>query len=165
MTASGAPVSDEENDRWCMAVRLLGHIEYGLDRVLQRRHGLPLSEYRALYALAYAADEGGLRMHQLAERMGLKESSVTRLVARLERDGLTERAAKGRDQRGVYASITEAGHRRYQEATPTYRAALGAELDSATRSPYLAALAAWVRPPIGPETPPAHSPEGAHGDD
>ncbi|GAA2820207.1 MarR family transcriptional regulator [Saccharopolyspora taberi] len=137
--------TDEENDRWCMAVRLLGRIEAGLDRTLQRRHGLPLSEYRALCALALAADEGGLRMHELAERIGLKESSATRLVMRLERDKLTTRAQGGKDLRGVYARITEEGRLRYAEATPTYRAALGAELDEAAGNPYLAALATWIR--------------------
>lgn len=102
-------------------------------------------------------------MRDLAERMGLKESSVTRLVARLEQDGLTKRTSKGRDQRGVYASITDAGYQRYEQATPTYRAALGTELDSATRNPYLAALAAWVRPAT--DTLPARSSEGVHSDD
>jgi len=145
-TGPGSPAADDqENDRWCMAVRLLGRIETELDRVLRRRHGLALSDYRALCALVLAADEGGLRMRELAERTGLKESSGTRLVERLQRDGLTDRAARGRDLRGVYATVTDAGYARYAEATPTYRAALGAELHDAADNPYLAALVAWVR--------------------
>lgn len=137
--------TDQENDRWCMAVRLLGRIETELDRVLQRRHGLALSDYRALCALVLTEDEGGLRMRELAERTGLKESSVTRLAARLERDGLTERVARGRDQRGVYATVTDVGRERCTDATPTYRTALGAELRDAAGNPYLAALVTWVR--------------------
>lgn len=144
---SASPATDEEHDRWCMAVRLLGRIEQELDRVLRRGHGLPLPEYRALCALVLAREDGGLRMRELSERIGLKESSVTRLVIRLEHDGLTERTAGGSDRRAVTASITAEGYRRYTEATPTYRAVLGEELDQAEQNQYLAALAAWVRDP------------------
>lgn len=128
-----------------MAVRLLGRIERKLDDVLKRGFGLPLPEYRALCALVIAQEEGGLRMRELSERIGLKESSVTRLMVRLERHGLTERTTAGHDRRGVTATITDAGLKRYADATPTYRATLGAELDQAKENQYLAALASWVR--------------------
>ncbi|MER6070002.1 hypothetical protein ABT187_14390 [Streptomyces sp. NPDC001817] len=42
------PADEAQDDRRCMAVRLLGRVEKHLDETLQRRHGLPLSEYRAL---------------------------------------------------------------------------------------------------------------------
>ncbi|MDW6066268.1 hypothetical protein SAZ11_61460 [Streptomyces sp. FXJ1.4098] len=45
------PADDAQDDRWCMAVRLLGRVEKQLDDALQYGHGLPLSEYRALCAL------------------------------------------------------------------------------------------------------------------
>ncbi|WP_225839569.1 MarR family winged helix-turn-helix transcriptional regulator [Streptomyces sp. NK08204] len=138
------PADDEQDDRWCMAVRLLGRVEKHLDETLQRRHGLPLSEYRALCALARPDSGPALRMGELADRIGLKDSTVTRLVARLESQDLAVRAAAPSDGRAVAASITEAGRRRYAEATPTYRAALGAALDASLTNVYLADLAAWV---------------------
>ncbi|MGP3977259.1 MarR family winged helix-turn-helix transcriptional regulator [Streptomyces sp. 8N114] len=160
------PADDAEDDRWCMAVRLLGRVERELDETLSRRHGLPLSEYRALCALSRADAETGseetgsgetegqeaegekataLRMGELADRIGLKDSSVTRLVARLEGRGLAERAAAPGDRRAVAARITPLGRRWYADTTPTYRAALGRALEASLSNVYLADLAAWVR--------------------
>ncbi|MEU2719716.1 MarR family winged helix-turn-helix transcriptional regulator [Streptomyces smyrnaeus] len=151
------PADDDEDDRWCMAVRLLGRVERELDETLSRGHGLPLSEYRALCALGRADTEarGGvgdekaeataLRMGELADRIGLKDSSVTRLVARLEGRGLAERAAAPGDGRAVAARITPLGRQWYAEITPTYRAALGRALEASLSNVYLADLAAWVR--------------------
>lgn len=139
------PVSDAEDDRWCMAVRLLGRVEQRLDETLRRRHGLPLSEYRALCALGRHDSGPSLRMGELADRIGLKDSTVTRLVARLESHGLAERTTPSGDGRAVSASITPDGRQRYADATPTYRAALGDSLEAALTNVYLADLAAWVR--------------------
>ncbi|WP_274917561.1 MarR family winged helix-turn-helix transcriptional regulator [Streptomyces sp. WZ-12] len=128
-----------------MAVRLLGRAEKHLDETLQRRHGLPLSEYRALCALSRPDSGPALRMGELADRIGLKDSTVTRLVGRLETQGLARRTAAPGDGRAVAAGITEAGRQRYAQATPTYRAALGASLEASTANVHLADLAAWVR--------------------
>ncbi|GAA2069343.1 MarR family transcriptional regulator [Streptomyces albiaxialis] len=144
-----APAGDEEDDRWCMAVRLLGQVEKQLDTTLQRHHGLPLSEYRALCALSRAEGAEAMRMGELADRIGLKDSTVTRLVARLESQGLAARTSGSgsstRDGRTVTAVITESGRKRYEQATPTYRAALGRALDTGRANIYLADLATWVR--------------------
>ncbi|MFG2982161.1 MarR family winged helix-turn-helix transcriptional regulator [Streptomyces sp. NPDC048258] len=139
------PASDAEDDRWCMAVRLLGRMERQLDEVLQRRHTLPLSEYRAMCALSRPESGGALRMGELAERIGMKDSSTTRLIARLEAQGLAERTPGAGDGRAVTAAITDAGRERYAAAASTYRAALGAALDAARANAYLADLADWVR--------------------
>lgn len=139
-----AAADDAQDDRWCMAVRLLGQVEKQLDDTLQRQHGLPLSEYRALCALARPDSGPALRMGELAARIGLKDSTVTRLVARLEAMGLAERTAAPGDGRAVAAGITDAGRRRYAEATPAYRTALGAALGDSLANVYLADLAGWV---------------------
>ncbi|MGI5160276.1 MarR family winged helix-turn-helix transcriptional regulator [Microbispora sp. CA-102843] len=147
-TTSGgtpAPADDAQDERWCMAVRLLARVEKELDDALRRNHGLPLSEYRAMCALSRPDAGPGLRMGELADRIGLKDSSVTRLVGRLEQLGLAQRASATGDGRSVAASITPAGRRRHEEATPTYRAVLGAALEAALGNIYLADLAAWVR--------------------
>ncbi|WP_244206656.1 MarR family winged helix-turn-helix transcriptional regulator [Streptomyces swartbergensis] len=139
------PADDAQDERWCMAVRLLGRVEKQLDEALQHEHGLPLSEYRALCALSRPDSGSALRMGELADRIGLKDSTVTRLVGRLEARGLAERASAAGDGRAVAASITPVGRQRYAEATPTYRAALGDALEDALANVYLADLAAWVR--------------------
>ncbi|MEU8353325.1 MarR family transcriptional regulator [Streptomyces sp. NPDC048845] len=127
-----------------MAVRLLGRVEKQLDDTLQREHGLPLSEYRALCALSRTETGPALRMGELADRIGLKDSTVTRLVGRLEGRGLAKRSSGADDGRTVTTSITSAGRQRYAAVTPMYRAALGGALKDALANVYLRDLTAWV---------------------
>ncbi|MGR7001234.1 MarR family winged helix-turn-helix transcriptional regulator [Yinghuangia aomiensis] len=123
---------------WDRLVTLHARVENDLSRALQRAHHLGLSEYRALCHLATAAD-GELRMQELADRLGLNQSSVSRLVARLEADGLTRRDLCANDRRGVYSVITDTGRARRDRIRPDlprgldplagvsrYRAGLGA---------------------------------------
>nr|BFE85653.1 hypothetical protein GCM10020093_082540 [Planobispora longispora] len=107
---------------WDLFALLYARVEADLGKALQRGHGLGLSEYRALRQLA-AAPGGELRMQELAEAVGLNQSSVTRLITRLEEAGLTRRTLCSDDRRGVYSVITAAGRTRLSEATPPTRAA------------------------------------------
>jgi DNA-binding MarR family transcriptional regulator len=136
--------STSDEAAWNEVVALHARVEHQLAKVLQRQLGLGLSEYRALSHLV-ADEQGGLRIQELAEALGLNESSVSRLAGRLEQDGLTERCVCDDDRRGVYAFITEAGRRRYAEAVPAYRAELAAALDQAAADPALAEAVAAIR--------------------
>jgi DNA-binding MarR family transcriptional regulator len=129
---------------WDALAVLHSRVEQQLAKALQRRHGLGLSDYRALSRLA-AADQGGMRIAELAEALGLNESSVSRLADRLEHAGLSERCVCEDDRRGIYAFITEAGQTELAAATPTYRAQLAAALDAAAADPALAARVTALR--------------------
>jgi DNA-binding MarR family transcriptional regulator len=135
--AVDSTVPDADELVWDALATLHSRVEHQLAKVLQRRHGLGLSDYRALGRLA-AADQGGMRIAELADALGLNESSVSRLADRLEQGGLTERCVCEDDRRGVYAFITEAGRAQHQAAAPTYRAQLVAALDLAAADPTLA---------------------------
>ncbi|NUU20689.1 MAG: MarR family transcriptional regulator [Streptomycetaceae bacterium] len=126
--------------RWDHLTTLHARVENDLERTLRRAHNLGLSEYRALCHLA-AAPDGELRMQELAERLGLNQSSVSRLAARLEADGLTYRDLCPADRRGVYTVITDKGRATQSGATPTYTEALATTLTKATTDPALAPLA------------------------
>ncbi|GHG66111.1 MarR family winged helix-turn-helix transcriptional regulator [Streptomyces griseocarneus] len=115
---------------WSRLLALHAHVESRLGAALQRRHGLGLSEYRALGFLTDAPD-GELRMQDLAARLGLNQSSVTRLVGRLHAADLAFRDLCPDDKRGVYAVIKDSGHTRHQEARATYEETLTAALDEA----------------------------------
>jgi DNA-binding MarR family transcriptional regulator len=106
--------------RWAQLRRLEAQVSERLEHALQREHDLTLSEYCALAALAYSDDGGHLRQQVLADAIPLNQSSVSRLVGRLERDGLTERYLCEADRRGVYTQITQAGRRKVEQARPTY---------------------------------------------
>lgn len=90
-----------------------------LDDDLRREHGLSLQEYGALLMLVQARDRR-LRMTRLAEGLLLSKSGVTRLVDRLEADGLVARLACPSDARGAEATLTGAGVARLREAAPTH---------------------------------------------
>lgn len=91
-----------------------------LERALFRRHHLRLSEYRALSSLA-CADLGSLRVQDLVEAVALNQSSVSRIIARLEGEGLCERCVCPDDRRGVFARITDAGRLAHEASAVTYR--------------------------------------------
>jgi len=79
----------------------------------------PLSTYDVLIEL-YEAPEHRLRMHELAQRVVLSRSGLTRLVDRLEAEGLLTRDRCGTDRRGAYAVITEQGIAALRQAWPVY---------------------------------------------
>ncbi|WP_017540902.1 MarR family winged helix-turn-helix transcriptional regulator [Nocardiopsis halophila] len=128
---------------WDQVVALSGRVEHELARALQRGHGIGLSEFRALCKLA-SADDGELRMQELAERIGLNQSSISRLVGRMESAGLTRRDMCDGDRRGVYSVITDEGRARHAEAAPTYDEALRQALDRAVGDPGVGELAALL---------------------
>ena len=63
-----------------------------------------------------------MQMHELAEAVHISRSGLTRLVDRLECQGLIERHRGERDPRQVFACITEPGLERLAETTPTHMA-------------------------------------------
>jgi DNA-binding MarR family transcriptional regulator len=90
-----------------------------IDHDLLAAERLPLSSYDVLIEL-YEAPERRLRMHELAERVVLSRSGLTRLVDRLEAEGLLTRDRCGTDRRGAYAVITEQGIAALRRTWPIY---------------------------------------------
>ncbi len=90
-----------------------------LDRELQDERGLSLSSYEVLVHLSEAPDRR-LRMNELAGRASLSRSGLTRLVDRLQADGLVDRKGCPEDRRGSYAELTSAGERVLEEAWPVH---------------------------------------------
>jgi DNA-binding MarR family transcriptional regulator len=90
-----------------------------LDEELRVEGGLTLAEYDALVQLADAED-GRLRMNQLADRVLLSRSGVTRLVDRLVADGLVGRVSCPSDARGSLAALTERGRDALRSASRTH---------------------------------------------
>jgi DNA-binding MarR family transcriptional regulator len=91
-----------------------------LEKVLQERHQLGVSEFEVLERLA-ACDSEQHRMQGLADTVHLSQSALSRLIGRLEQDGLVTRSMCSDDRRGIFACLTPAGRERYESALPTQR--------------------------------------------
>lgn len=122
------------------------HVNETLERVLQEKFDLSLSEYIALATLDASEDNGHLRQQVLAAAIPLNQSSLSRLVTRLEKVGLTERYMCETDRRGVYTQITEAGRARVAEAREVYLRVLHEALVAASNDPQLARLIGKICP-------------------
>jgi DNA-binding MarR family transcriptional regulator len=91
-----------------------------LEKVLQERHQLGVSEFEVLERLA-CCDAEQHRMQGLADTVHLSQSALSRLIGRLEADGLVTRSMCAVDRRGIFACLTPAGRERYEAARPTQR--------------------------------------------
>ena len=81
-------------------------------------HGLSLSDFAALHHL-FAAPGYRLRRVDLARRLALTPSGVTRLLNPLERRGIVAREEAGHDARATYAVLTSSGRTLIKNATAT----------------------------------------------
>ena len=106
-------------------VRVHAALVKELDAELEARHGLPLTSYEVLRSLRKAPG-GKLRMAELAEHALLSRSGMTRLIDRLEREGMVGRSTCDKDGRGCYAVVTEQGIAAVEEARATYIAVVRA---------------------------------------
>jgi DNA-binding MarR family transcriptional regulator len=104
---------------WRGLLRAYGCLAKRLDTELERAHRLPMTSFEVLERLNESA-RGRMRMCDLAEQAQLSRSGLTRLVDRLERDGLLERCSCEHDARGSYACLTPVGHERLEEARITH---------------------------------------------
>ncbi|MFC8527693.1 MarR family winged helix-turn-helix transcriptional regulator [Nocardia sp. NPDC057227] len=93
---------------WSRVAAFVSAVETRLGKWVGDRRGIGLTEYRALIVLVRAPDRE-LRVNDLAARIGLNQSSVTRMLGRLEQKGLTYRDTCPDDGRGVYAVVTDDG--------------------------------------------------------
>jgi len=90
-----------------------------IEQELVEAKQLPLSSYDVLLALVQAPNRR-LRMHELAQAVVLSRSGLTRLVDRLEQEGLLARDRSGPDRRATYAVLTLKGFRAFRGAWPIY---------------------------------------------
>ncbi|MGW2829718.1 MarR family winged helix-turn-helix transcriptional regulator [Streptomyces sp. NPDC001286] len=97
-----------------------------IDRALHP-HGLGASDFEVLDILASEAPEEGAqcRVQNLVGRVHLSQSALSRLIGRLEKDGLVERSVCAEDRRGVWVALTRKGRDLHAEVLPLQRAALG----------------------------------------
>src|ERR687885_1031064 len=104
---------------WRGLLRVHSALVKALDAELLAAHALPLTSYEVLINLQ-AAPGRRRRMAGLADGVLLSRSGMTRLVDRLERDGLLERDPCTDDGRGTFAVLTDKGQTLLDEARRTH---------------------------------------------
>lgn len=115
------------------SVRLLG-------AQLQAEHGLTVNDYEALYVLS-RAEEGRMKRVDLARRLLLTPSGITRLLEGLENTGLVERVACAEDLRVSYAQLTTAGRKRLEAASCAHEGSVRSLLEEHLDADEIDALA------------------------
>lgn len=117
MTAK--PLDAREMAAWHGFIRAHAVVVRQLSAELEAEHGLSLPSYEVLAHLS-EAPQRRLRMSDLASCATLSPSGLTRLVDRMEREGLVRRERCDADARVVYAVLTDEGMTRLEQAWPTH---------------------------------------------
>ncbi len=106
-------------EAWVSFLRSHAAITRELSAQLQREHGLTLNDYEVLLHLSHA--EGGmLRRVDLAERVLLTASGITRLLEGLESAGFVSKETCSSDARVSYAKLTDTGAAKLRKAAVTH---------------------------------------------
>jgi DNA-binding MarR family transcriptional regulator len=105
-------------EAWDAFLRAHATLMRRLDLDLAQATGLTLGDFDVLAQLARAGGE--LRMTDLAARVLLSRSGMTRRVTRLVEEGLVRRANADGDARGVVVALTDAGLARLTDTAPVH---------------------------------------------
>jgi DNA-binding MarR family transcriptional regulator len=111
-----------------------------LSAALQSEHGLTINDYEALYHLAVAED-GRMKRVDLARRLLLTPSGVTRLLEGLEQAGLVERATCPTDLRVTYAQLTARGRATLEAASCNHEGSIRSLMEEHLSPPEIERLA------------------------
>jgi DNA-binding MarR family transcriptional regulator len=112
-------LSEAEQRSWRTLIEVTTGVMATLDGELRAEHGLSLGEYEVLVVLS-EEPERSMRMTDLAGRLRLSPSGITRRVDGLVRGGLVERKQCPSDRRGSNAVLTAEGFRRLEAAALTH---------------------------------------------
>ncbi|MFS8199878.1 MarR family winged helix-turn-helix transcriptional regulator [Streptomyces sp. CWNU-52B] len=121
-------------DQWRDILSVHARTMCEIDRALHP-HGLGASDFEVLDMLASGAgDSTGhdgpdghveqCRVQNIADRIHLSQSALSRLIARLEKEGLVERSICLEDRRGIWVALTHKGRDLHTRVLPLQRAAL-----------------------------------------
>ncbi|RTM09172.1 MAG: MarR family transcriptional regulator [Hyphomicrobiales bacterium] len=144
--------SPEAVTAWARLMRVSRQLVDRIEEALKADGLPPLAWYDVLHELAEAG-EGGLRPFELIDRVLLAQYSVSRLLARLEADGLVEKLPVSDDGRGQTVRITPSGRDMRRRIWTVYGASITELMDSRLSTEELNALATLLgrlrHPPIG----------------
>jgi DNA-binding MarR family transcriptional regulator len=117
--SSRSPVAPTHLAAWRAFLEAHARVTEILGRELREHEDLPLAWYDVLVQLSEAPDRR-CRMQELANAVLLSKSGLTRLIDRMEQEGLVRRAECPTDRRGTLAELTDEGYERLAGTAPTH---------------------------------------------
>jgi DNA-binding MarR family transcriptional regulator len=111
---------DERRAAWRELFETHAALRERLAAEMQDETGLPMTWYDVLLHLA-DPPATSMRMHELADAVVISKSGLTRLVDRMEEEGLLAREAVPGDRRSTAITLTPAGRSRFEEAREVHR--------------------------------------------
>ena len=127
-------MDDEALNAWRALLNAHARVTTRIEAALAEAGLPPLSWYDVLWPLRRARGRR-LRVGALAEQVTLSRTGLTRLLDRVERDGLIRREPAPEDRRGSYVVITAAGSDVLRKMWPVYERALEDAFVARLRSP------------------------------
>ena len=140
----GVPLTELELGAWRGMLAAHAELTRRLDADLRAQHGIALGTYEALMLLG-TSPSGRLRVSELSRGALLSISGMSRMIDRLERDGLVRREACEEDGRGAEVTLTAAGRALLADARASHLAAVRERFLEHFDDDELAALAAAWR--------------------
>ena len=119
----GKSLESTKGSVWALFLTAHAVLVEAIERRLARADLPPLAWYDLLWGLERSPGER-LRMSELADKVVLSRSNLTRLVDRLEEAGLVARERSAEDRRGAYAVLTDAGREMRRRMWPVYQAGI-----------------------------------------
>lgn len=138
-------LDETEMTAWRSLVRAHARLMARLDEELQDRHELSLGEYEVLVHLSEGPPTG-LRMAELADRLSISRSGMTRRLDTMVTRGWVERRTCPSDKRGMMAVLTSPGRAALRAAAPTHVAGVRCHLINRLSRNQLKALGQALEP-------------------
>jgi DNA-binding MarR family transcriptional regulator len=145
-------LSDLELDAWQALLHAHQRIVDALDAELRAEHDITFGDYDVLLRLARAPDRR-LRMSELAKRVMISPSGLTRAVDRMVSAGYVIRERDDADARVVHAQLTEAGRDRVKRAARTHLRGVRAHFTGQLTEEQLRHVAGALQVITGPHEP------------
>ena len=136
---------------WARLLKAQKLLLEGVQQALAEAGLPPLEWYDVLIELK-TAPEQRLRLFDLGERMLLSRSNLTRLIDRLEKEGLVLRDNCAEDRRGLYAVLTPAGLALQKRMWPVYQQAIQQLFGQHFSADEANTMANWLERLTGAET-------------
>lgn len=115
----GKSSAELKGHAWALLLAAHAAVIERVEEAFAGNHLPPLAWYDVLWELEKAA-AGRLRMHELAKRVVITRSNLSRLIDRLEAAALIAREPCPDDRRGAYAVLTSAGRAMRKKMWPVY---------------------------------------------